>query len=231
MRHLLLIIALSLFLPIYAKSQSDFAAPNYENIKKAAEDTQGDKYYPKLMLRYQNNDTTISESEMQVLYYGVFFHDKKYLQLFGGDTYRDSIKAIYKHDSITYNDKINLIKYYLLTHAEIPFNLKTINALYNLYTDLQDPKAVYYDQKMNKIAYTIYTTGDGKSTKTGFHVNAISDEYTMLSLLGYKFGASQSLIERCDYLKVAENKNGVKGIYFDVSKILEAEAALFSDKK
>ena len=231
MRNLFTIIVLSLLLPLFATSQEEFEAPNYDNIKQMAEDPQSDKFYPKLMLKYQNNDTSISGTEMQVLYYGVFFHDKKYLNLFATDVYRDSINAIYKHDSITYNDKINLIKYYQLTHATSPFNLKTINTLYNLYTDLNDPAAVYYDYKMKMIAYTIYSTGDGKTTKSGFHVNSIDDEYTMLSLLGFNFGGTQSLIERCDYLKVADNKSNVKGIYFDVSKILEAEAALFTPKK
>ena len=231
MYRLSLLVYLFLFMPVVAICQDKFMPLDFSDIKMLAEEPEGNYYYPKLMERYKNNDTTLNGKEMRVLYYGIFFHDRKYLQLFSIDKNRDSIKAIFDKVTLTDDDKRKLISYYLITHQEQPFNLKTLNVLYKLHAELKNPQAVYYKHKVQKIRNAIYSTGDGKTSKTGFYINSISDEYSILKLLGLKYAGTQSLIENCDYLKVAENNQDREGVYFNVGKILEEEAAMLQKMK
>lgn len=47
-------------------------------------------------------------------------------------------------------------------------------------------------------------------------------------MLGYKFGDSKKLIEHYDYLAVANNEDGIDGLYFDVSHFLNSLSKIFS---
>jgi hypothetical protein len=219
MRYLFLFSFIVLAHISFAQEQSKFTIPDYKNIEKVTRDKGSPYYYPALMARYKKNDTTLTNAEIHMLYYGTFFNDDE-----AGSTsnfeYRDSIKAIHKRGKASDKDKKDLIGYYIKSLDSAPFELRTLNALYNLYSDFNDPDARYYGYKMKAIINVIIATGDGGSTKSGFHVNSVSDEYTMLSVFGFDFGDTQSLRDQCDYLEVKANYHDVAGVYFNVEQIL-----------
>lgn len=213
-----------------AQEQQNFAPPNYEQVEKVTHDKNSDSYYPKLLARYKANDTTLTLREYHLLYYGHFFQEGMSNPFGGADggTYRDSVKAMYAKDTFTRDDHRKLLGYYMHMNDDSPFDLKTLNSLYSLCAKLEDSRMVYYDKKLEGLVRTIAATGDGMTENSGFHIGSISDEYAFLSFLGLKFGTGQSLIGHCDYLRVAENKHDVKGIYFDITQIQTEEFKMLS---
>lgn len=214
---LLLCIAYS-----HAQDRQNFAAPNYELIEKATKDKKSSSYYPTLLQRFKMNDTNLTPRQVHLLYYGRFFQEGMADPFGGRSKHIDSIRAINAQTNLTAEDHRRLMNFYLDDLEEAPFDMNTLFGLYSMSTLLHDPRRVYYDKKLEMLMGTIMATGDGQTEKTGWHVGAIADEYAVLGALGLKVTA-QSLRGRCDYMTVAPNNHGLTGVYFDISKILEAE--------
>lgn len=208
---------------------TEFKAPDYNGIKSIMNDIESEYYYPKLMERYVNSDTTLSFQDFRVLYYGFLFTDA--YSPYGQSDYLDSINFIANKDTLLEDDYRSIIKYERLVLKEYPFNLRDLNALAYSYFQIGDTLSMLFtDFKINMIINTILYTGDGKKEKTAWHVISVSHEYDILGLLGFQFGGSQSLTNKgCDYLEVQENEYDIKGFYFDVNKILDKEAEIFKN--
>ena len=197
-----------------------FHRPDFDEIGSIVNSKDKPYYYPKLMDRYLSNDTTLSPDEFYLLYYGYFFQEG-YNAFGSASAYNDSVKALYRKDDFSDADRRLLLRYTEQLLSSNPFNLKCVNRMYRLYHDLGDTvMSGKYLFKLEMIAKTLFSTGDGKTDSTGIHVLAINDEYAVLSLLGYEFGGTQSLTSRpCDYLTVKENSDGLSGMYFDVTQL------------
>src|SRR5689334_6985639 len=55
---------------LYAQDEPNFQVPDYSSINDMTSDPNSAFYYPKLLKRYQDNDSTISPREFRMLYYG-----------------------------------------------------------------------------------------------------------------------------------------------------------------
>ena len=75
----------------------------------------------------------------------------------------------------------------------------------------------------------LISSGNGRDKENAFYVIYPSNEYALLEILGFKFGNSQSLIDHYDYLEVAENELGIKGLYFDVTPCLNSLNMMFDE--
>jgi hypothetical protein len=116
---------------------------------------------------------------------------------------------------------IALCKRYL---AKKPFELKKLNLLYYACKTTGDTvgQRIYAD-KIKKIAFAILSSGDGLSTNSGLHVIEISDEYSIIHMLGYEYTGDKELRgDRCDYLGLKENDDQIKGLYFDLKQLFVA---------
>jgi hypothetical protein len=216
---------------MYAIAQSPiFGKPDYKKIESAVTDKASKWYYPTLMDRYTKSDTTLTKEDFRVLYYGFLF--KTSYSPYGDSDYNDSIRPILAKDSLSASDYDTLIKYEKLILEKFPFNLSDLNILEFAYEhkgDIHSAKETWF--KLDNIIETILSTGDGRTEETAWHVVSIKHEYDIVKVLGLKFGGEQTLTNKgCDYLTVEKNKNDIKGFYFDVNKILEAEESLFKNK-
>lgn len=207
--------------------KSKFEKPDYKRIKSEISNINSKLYYPVLFERYTRHDTTLEETDYHFLYYGYLFQPS--FSPYGNSVYSDSLKKVYNKDTLSASDVDTLIKYEQLVLKDAPFDLRDLNTLaygYEQKGDVESAKLVIF--AMDKLINTILSTGDGIMEKTAWHVISVSHEYDILNILGYKFGGQQTLTGKgCDYLTVQENSNGIKGFYFDVNKILEAESKLF----
>ncbi|MGN6569139.1 MAG: DUF4919 domain-containing protein, partial [Flavipsychrobacter sp.] len=106
---------------------------------------------------------------------------------------------------------------------ERPFELKKLNIAFMAYKKLGDSAmANIYLDKVRKVAYAILSSGDGQSEATALHVLEISDEYSLINMLGYEFGGTQELTQaHCDFLSLKDNPENIKGLYFDVKQIFK----------
>ena len=223
MRPTLLILFMFLVSASWGQAPATRHAPDYEHIKRQTNDKGSAHYYPKLFDRYEEGDTTLTDKEYQMLYYGYFFN-RKYKAYNTPDGYRDSLRNIMKKHVWSEDDKQGCIKYSRELLRGSPFDLQYLSYLYGGYKELGDNlDAIRSYKKGRMIIRTILSTGDGLTNKTAYHVVAVPDEYTILDVLGYEFGGSQSLTsDQCDYLTIKENKDKIEGVYFDVKQIFKS---------
>ncbi len=195
---------------------TSFAQSTKLNLKKIEAFAQTDAYTG-LKQRFQNNDTTLSEEEYRLLYYGqAFKHNSDTMR-----TYHDKALNQYLEkagDSIDFEKVLQLS---LTCLSSNPLNFDNLYITGVAYDKTSKPElaSLYYD-KYHKLIYTIMASGDGKKEKSAFVVVSISDEYTILRALNLRF-KSQALVSKkkkfYDILYVTENKKGIDKVYFDIN--------------
>ncbi len=219
MKRIFLSILFCFFLTNIFCQKNYIQKPNYSGIKEVITNTESEFFYPTLFKRYLNSDSTLSIQEFRVLYYGFLFN--KSVTASVNDKLFDCVNSILNRKKLTGADYRKIIQYENSILKKYPFNLHDLNLLAYAYSKTGDPVA--YKQTINKynlLFEAILSTGDGTSLEKAYHVISISHEYDILRGLGYRFGGSQSLENGCDYLTVEKNKDDVRGLYFDVSMIL-----------
>jgi hypothetical protein len=219
MKPYLLLILLSLC-QIAFSQEANFEKPNYKKIGKEIKSKGSGYFYPNLMQRYQNSDSTLNIEEKRHLYYGYTFQPE-YLP-YGKSAYNDSLKAILSNPELDSAGYDAVLKYSdsLLNHN--PFDVRALNNKLNVYDYRKnDSEAIKYMIRLNIIFDAILSSGDGTTKETAFYVIAVSHEYDVLHIIGFNFGGQQSLVEHYDYLTVKKNQYGIDGFYFDISPCLK----------
>ncbi len=214
---------------LFATAQTgNFNIPDYKNIEKETTTKSSALYYPKLLARYNNFDTTLTQSEFQYLYYGALYNPSH--NVFGSADLKAIRKRLLSQKQLEDKQLDTLLQVEKKIVAGDPFSMRDLNIIENLYLRKgYKDSASLIDFQLTGIIKTIFATGDGKTQKTGFHITVISHEYDILNVLGFKPNG-QSLVGNCDVLHVDENDKGVKDVYFDATKILEAEMNMFKKK-
>lgn len=194
--------------------------PDYKKIKAAIENKNSSSYYPKLMARFQDRDTTLTNEDYRNLYYGYIF--QKEYDPYGMNSNEDKMNEYLKKDTLVESEYKPFIKLAEKSLEEDPFDLKTMNILSYVYELNKDKSlSIKTGHVLNKIIDVIISSGDGLTCDSAFHVITVSHEYTILSV--FELGAKgQSLIGQCDYLEFEKGKYKVDGLYFDVSKLFES---------
>ncbi|HHL51870.1 MAG TPA: DUF4919 domain-containing protein, partial [Flammeovirgaceae bacterium] len=184
-------------------------------------------YYPPLMQRYRNNDTTLTASDYRHLYLGYTFQPT--YKPYGKASQTEDINELIAKENKTAADFEKLRQLSMEVLQDYPFDIK---AIYNMGVTEDElgnkAAAAKWFFKFEKILTTILDTGDGLSKPTAWHVITVADEYVLLSIVGLPFGGEQQLIDHYDYLKLADNEYGIEGVYFDISRML---ASLEEDTK
>ncbi|HTC01093.1 MAG TPA: DUF4919 domain-containing protein [Ferruginibacter sp.] len=222
-KQLITVLLLICFIGGNTYAQHKITKPNYKKIEKAINKKRSDKYYPKLFNRYQNNDTTLTDEDYTLLFYGAQ-SQPGYLP-YGGSPYSDSTAKIFNKSSLTLADYDSAINYETICLQLKPFSLRDLNILaYSYIKTGNDSLANLINYKKERIIKTILSTGDGKTQETGFYVITATQEYDILQILNFDFSGEQTLTTNgCDYLGVKENKYHIKGLFFDVNKMMEVQ--------
>lgn len=194
--------------------------PDFRKIEKDAANPNSGLHLPKLMKRYLQGDSSMSQEERRTLYFGYSFSKDFNAFAVAGD-YGDSLRTILEtKEQPTERELRLLLRYADSVLKDQPFSLRTIIYQAGAYGDLgvtvERERCLH---KMRIVFDAIFNTGDGKSKETAFYVIAVPHEYDVLDMLGFDYGGEQSLIEgHIDKLKLKENKYGIEALYFDVSR-------------
>ncbi|WP_196886277.1 DUF4919 domain-containing protein [Aureivirga sp. CE67] len=227
-----LLLLITLFFSIYSFSQNKikYKKPNYKSIKKQTLNENSEFYYEKLLKKFNDKDAELSLKEKRHFYYGYRYQDA-YSPNFGKDVFTDSIYTILNKEKLVQEDYKKIVELADKVLEKDIINLNVYN--YQLYfleqLNNEGDKYKLRSKQFKTLVGAILSSGSGRKLKDPFYVLLISHEYYILNMLGYEFGGTQQLIKKCDFLKVQENEDGIKGFYFDISPSLDYSNDLFKE--
>ncbi|MBL7719896.1 MAG: DUF4919 domain-containing protein [Flavipsychrobacter sp.] len=204
--------------PIQAATPERYMVPDYASIKQMTEDKNSLFYYPNILAKYKNNDTTLSFREYRMLYYGYVFQNgySRIPELTAED---DSIAAIFEKGMLSQEDLQNMVRFGKTYLEKYPFDLRRLNLVYVAASECGDEvTANTYLHKVRMLALTILTTGNGLKEDTPFYVISETDENALINILGYKPNGIQALTTT-RYLTLEDNSDNVPGLYFDLKNV------------
>lgn len=194
---------------------------NFDFIKTKVTDSTSTLFYPLLVERFINADTTLTEKEYDLIYFGNIYSEnykpystseaeEKFLELYYQEKYADAIP---------FGEQVL---------KENPVNLKVSFKMLVCHNVLGDKiKAKHYARRYFPLLGCIYNSGDGKDIQTAFVVLKVADEYEILADLGLN-SKGQALVGDTDVLTIDKRKQKVKkgdkkieSLYFNVSKPLD----------
>ena len=205
--------------PVFAQSE-DMEVPDMEMIRDSVLDRNSTRYYPLLMERYLEGDTTLSLEEYRYLYLGYSFQE-------GYDPYRISpygtkLREMYANTPVGELDCDTIIKYGQLAVADFPFDLREINMLIYAYKCKGDlSQSSRWEYALRSLIDAILSTGDGESPETAWHVIYTPHEYDIVNRLGLEVIRYRLEEPALDYLEVKENPFKINGYYFNVGRMRE----------
>jgi hypothetical protein len=219
----LFIICLFISAEIFSQV-AEFAPPEYGKMRIQIFDNTSPFFYPKLFERYQLGDTTLTLEEFRFLYYGYTFQSR-YIP-YQQSKYQDKMIVYMKKGTLTEKDLSDFIKLAELNVKDLPFDIRTLNILAYSYKQKGDSLAFHAENfKKKMIIKAIQSSGNGLNENTAFHIIDPSHEFDFLNELGLEYaGSSDMTTGLCDYLIVQNNKYNIRGLYFNVSRILNVKA-------
>ncbi len=209
---------LTLFLLIAASvglKAQETEAPNYQAIRLSITNSKSPSFYPKLMERYVQSDSTLSLEDYRNLYYGFALREDfvpyqmEKQQLF--DIRRKLAES--NGDPALCPEAIRVAKAML---DDNPFDIPALAVISIAYYQTGD--SVNYrlwDMKQQGLLDAISSSGDGESPKSAFHVISVEHEYEILNRLGLELAKDSLIGDDIEYLRVKENSENIEGLYFN----------------
>lgn len=196
----------------------DYTPVDRNEIEKAVTNATHDTYYPRLLKKYEQFDSSFSLEQYRLLYYGFVFQK-------GYSGYNDNKSQSIK-ESIRNKNYAEAIRTCDSVLEEIPVSL-TINYLKGLCLFYQDPGDsiwVKYKDRYYNLVDAILSSGNGVACKTAFKTIFVADEYEIIyKVFDIKVFSGQVLKEPCDLLRIkGTDKFNHDEIYFDTSETLQA---------
>jgi len=217
-----LIITICLFQISYAQDEIHI---NFNEIKQKVENVNSESYYPKLLKRFNDFDSTLTLEENALIYYGFSFQD-------------DYIKNKPKEEKLKFFDntkeyeklKIECQKILDKNPVSLEANNKMGFALFKLgKAEIEWKK---YQKRFRDLRKVIVYSGNGLSCESAFKVIYVSDEYNVI----YDYFEitkidRQSLSGMCDKF-LNEPSKFYKGteIFFDASRSLIRNEEIITKK-
>ncbi|MDE6194261.1 MAG: DUF4919 domain-containing protein [Muribaculaceae bacterium] len=209
-----------------SKRQITVERPDLEAIRVATLDPANPMYYPKLMKKFNRNDTTMTADEYRHLYLGYMFQEDY-------DPYRESpyasVTDSYRNKTSHTKEEIDTIrKYAELTLLDNPFDLRQMSFLVHVLKERRkDMSAKIWEYRLEHLLGAIKSTGTGENEENAWFVIYPAHEYDMVQLMGYHAVDADFIEPGYDYLMVEPEEETAKrlrdkvqkGFYFDVRQI------------
>ncbi|MDE5585704.1 MAG: DUF4919 domain-containing protein, partial [Muribaculaceae bacterium] len=211
-----------------SKRQVTVVRPDLEAIRVATLDPSNPMYFPKLMKKFNRNDTTMTAEEFRHLYLGYMFQEDY-------DPYRESpyasVTDSYRNKTSHTKEEIDTIrKYAELTLLDNPFDLRQMSFLVHVLKERRkDMSAKIWEYRLEHLLGAIKSTGTGENEENAWFVIYPAHEYDMVQLMGYHAVDADFIEPGFDYLSVEPEEETLrrlrdkvqKGFYFDVRQIHE----------
>lgn len=204
------------------KRKITVAKPDLEEIRTSTLNPQSPYYFPKLMKKYESNDTTMTNEEYRHFYLGYMFQedfDPYRVSPYAGVTDDLRMKATHTKEEI---DTIR--KYAQLALADNPFDLRQMSFLVHVLKEKRkDMSAKIWEYRLEHLLGAIKSTGTGDSVENAWYVIYPMHEYDMVQLLGYEATDAKFIEPGYDYLTVIPDETNktkrdksAEGFYFNI---------------
>lgn len=207
--------------------EAEDVMPLIEDIEQEVNNPQSGYYYPRLVEKYNSNDTTMTDVEYYYYYLGYTYQED--YNPYRTSEYAHQIDHLYKQNkALSVAEYENLVLFAKQTLNDDPFDLRQINILiYALKGLNRHNDAKVWQYRLDHLIDAILATGDGKTPETAWHVIYPTHEYIILNCLGMK-GVEFVFVEPYyDYIEAEKNALKIEGFYFNVERILEVYDAKY----
>ena len=230
MRETVLSLLLMLGMPAFTAA---WEAPDDEKIFNVINDGTSPGYYPLLLSKYMEGDTTLTAADFINLYYGYAYQDA-YRPLDATPKEVDDLMTLLA--SVSEPDlaeSLRLIKAGEEALRADPFNLQVINILvyaYGLTGEKNGEQINYF--RLKNVINTIKSSGTGLSQTAPWHVLTFATETDLISSMGLQPTKRMIISRTVDYIPLlVKTDEGVKGYYFDFGRIYWKKPENFDRKR
>lgn len=202
-------IAVLLFSSCFSFSQK-ISNVDFDAIKKKLDADLG--LYKQLLDRFIQSDSTLTNEDYYLVYYGQCFQSSYDPNSVDHDNY-DKFKKYFSAENYA-----KALPYAMKIIDKKPLDMEmTLKALLCYHFLNDDTNRLKLLPRYNNIMLTIHRSGNGLSGATAFVSMNMGDNYELMTTM--KVEASSSIIKgECVVMTLKENKNHVKEVYFNVSK-------------
>lgn len=205
--------------------------PNMGKICESVNDPHSKYYYPKLLKKYETNDTTMQHDEYRHLYYGYIFQED--YNPYRRSEFSDKIESLYYKTKHSRAECDTIIKYAELSLKDNPFDLQQMNFL--IYA-LREKKKIHlaniWQYRLNHLLEAIVSSGTGLDQENAWYVVIPKNEYTLINSLGYIADSQEFVNPYFDYITIQKKKDkDPAGFYFNVKNILEEYYRKYPDEE
>jgi hypothetical protein len=221
-KYVFLLISLCFFEISFGQDQ---IIVNFDEIKSKVENVNSESYYPKLLQRFNEFDSTLSFEDNTLLYYGFSFQ-KDYLNNKPSEDKLEDFTKNKKYEEM----RIECQKILNKNPVSLVANDKMGYALFKLGKPESEWKK--YQKRYRDFRKVIVLSGDGLSCDSAFKVIYVSDEYNMIyDYFEISKLDPQSLLGMCDrFINEPSEFYKAKEIYFDASRSLIRHEEIISKK-
>lgn len=200
----------------------EVVAPNYREIRTSIQNSKSANYYPQLMRRYLENDTTLTLEQYRCLYYGFTLQE----DFVPYQKERERLFEIRRELVTTNGSKSTCSEAIKVAQSALeddPFDLLAISTLSFSYLQLKDTVSyTLWNNKQDALLDAIVSSGDGDDVESAIHVINLEHEYEVLNRLGLQIESDSLCNDQVEYLKVKPNAEDVGGVYFNFGACRQA---------
>lgn len=230
-------LACSLALSAAKPKKLEVRKVDFEEIRKATQDTVGSKhYYPRLMAAFMRNDSTLlndtlpsgeikrgavmSIDDYRKLYYGYVFQED--YNPFRTSVYSEKLEHLYDKKEFTREESVQIKENARDALADNIFDLRQMTFfIFALKEIKKDNLARICQFRLNHIVAAIMSSGQG-TLEHPWVVTSVEHEYNIINFLGFVATSHEEVEGGIDYIRINKKDNkSPEGFYFDVSKIME----------
>lgn len=204
-------------------ARAELGPPDMAAIQKKSTDPDDKMYYPRLLARFQANDTTMTPVEFQYFYFGTLFQeDYDPYREAPNQTFLQELAPIYAKSNRTRAERNKMLDYAIQVLADNPIDLRQLtNRIYVYQQNGKYDLAKIWQYKLNHLLLVIAASGTGTDPDNAWIIVFPQHEYEFLNLSGFTASSQRFEPPHYDYIEAARN-NGADagGYYFNIAEML-----------
>lgn len=221
-KNIILSFITTLLFALTLSAQDSVVVPTEEEILSNTLDTTSPYYYTNLMLKYRSGNETLTTDEYYYLYYGYYYSDeyRPFVENKALDRVMEVMSGL-KPDQPTIGQLEILVERGSEALEIDPFSPKLLNIMAYAYGALGDKeRETLYFNHLNGILGAIERSGTGIKEESAWHILMFSHAYDLLASKGYSYNEARIISRSVEFIPLrAKSHDGIKGFYFDYSRI------------